>query len=104
MYHIYEANPRKDKLHLLKVKLPITLSIILFFILFQHLFWKGDKPNTVCNNDKIMYSEIFMEYHQWVLDNWSVRTWQCIIINLWITCAVPILVLMFIILGPGLEA
>jgi len=45
-----------------------------------------------------------MQYHQWVIDHWSVRTWQWLIINLWITAAVPTLVSAFIILGPGLEA
>ena len=86
-----------------RIKIISAVLLLGTLSLCQLYGWSGSVQNFVCNNDKVLYSSLFMRYHEWVLDHWNFRLVQCLVINLWLSGCLPLCIGIYVLFGPGFE-
>ena len=93
-------NPQRSRYRIIA-----GLLATLFLCYMQQSMWPGNIENKICQNDRVIYSDLFTKYHTWVQENWNVRTVQVTFNTIWINLAGYVVIwTMFILYGKMQEA
>lgn len=77
---IKQSHNNQKQILTIKILTAITITAIIIYM--QH--FSNNTQNTICNNDRILYSPLFESYHNWIENNMQFKIVWGVIDSLWI--------------------